>query len=116
YSYGNLLLVNELGKGIHVYDNTDPRNPINKLFVRIPGNHDMAMKAGVLYADNYDDLLALEVTADTVVVLKRIANVMGFTTEFPSQNNVYFECPEEGKGMVVGWEQTEIVRPKCYKP
>jgi len=116
YSYGNLLLVNEVGKGLHVYDNTDPRKPVNKFFVTIPGNHDMAMKDGVLYADNYDDLLALQVSSDTVIILKRLEDVIGFTAEFPSQNNVYFECVEEGKGIVVGWEQTMIEKPKCYKP
>jgi len=116
YSYQNLLLVNEVGKGIHVYDNTNPRKPINKLFVRIPGNQDMAMKNGVLYADNYGDLLALRVLADTVVVLKRVENVMGFNKEFPGANGVYFECVDESKGVVVGWKLTELSQPKCFRP
>jgi hypothetical protein len=29
YTYGNLLLINEVGKGVHVYDNQDPSAPVN---------------------------------------------------------------------------------------
>lgn len=117
YGFGNLLLVNEQGLGVHIYDNTDPKNPVNKLFVRIPGNHDIAMRKGILYADSFSDLLALEINADTAIVLKRIANVMGqFSGEFPQATGVYFECVDESKGLVVGWEQTTLNKPKCYRP
>ncbi len=116
YSYGNLLLVNEVGSGIHVYDNVDPKNPVNKYFVSIPGNNDMAMKAGVLYADSYNDLLTLEVSKDTVILLKRLEDVMGLLAGAPSFSGVYFECVDESKGVVVGWEEAELNKPKCYKP
>lgn len=116
YSYGTLLLVNEVGKGIHIYDNKDPKNPINRLFVRVPGSNDMAMRNGVLYVDNYNDLVALKITDDTVRVVKRIPDVMGFSAEFPNDNNVYFECVDESKGIVVGWERSDIENPKCYRP
>lgn len=117
YGFGNLLLVNEQGKGVHIYDNTDPKNPVNKLYVRIPGNHDIAMRKGILYADSYRDLLAIEISADTAIVLKRIPDVMGqFSGEFPETTGVYFECVDESKGQVVGWEQTTLNKPKCYRP
>lgn len=116
YAYGDLLLVNEPGKGIHVFDNSNPREPQNMLYVSIPGNNDMAMKNGVLYADSYGDLLAMQVSADTAVVLKRVPNVMSFNPEFPTGNQVYFECVDEEKGTVVSWELTELENPKCFKP
>jgi hypothetical protein len=51
YTYGNLLLINEVGKGVHVYDNQDPSAPVNLKFIAIPGNVDVALKDGYLYAD-----------------------------------------------------------------
>ncbi|RED97976.1 hypothetical protein [Marinoscillum furvescens] len=116
YAYQNLLFVNEVGKGVHIFDNTDPKNPTNLRFLSIPGNNDVAIKKGVMYADSYNDLLALEVTQDTVLLLKRIESVMGFSEEYPFENNSYFECVDPEKGKVVGWERTELEKPKCYRP
>lgn len=116
YSYGTLLLVNEIGQGIHVYDNTDPRNPVNLYFVNIPGNNDMAIKSGILYADNFTDLVALQVSLDTVVVTKRLEGMINFQAEFPQQSGVYFECADPDKGIVVGWENATLNNPQCYRP
>lgn len=115
YSYGNLLIVNEVGKGFHILDNSDPRNPQNLYFVLVPGNNDVAIKSGIIYADNFSDLVALEVSADTVVVLKRIKNLIGSSGDYPSQRNVYFECVDNSKGIVVGWESVMLDKPQCYR-
>lgn len=115
YSYQNLLIVNEVGKGIHIYDNSDPANPENLMYLSIPGNHDVAIKNGILYADSFGDLLALEVTEDTVVVLKRLEGLLNFSSDLPPETNVYFECIDDSKGFVIGWTQTELDNPKCYR-
>ncbi|MBU1719890.1 MAG: hypothetical protein KKA07_12560, partial [Bacteroidetes bacterium] len=51
YIYGNMILLNERYKGIHVIDNSNPKSPSVVSFIRIYGNRDMAVKANVLYAD-----------------------------------------------------------------
>lgn len=56
YLYGPFLLVNEQGKGIHVFDNTNPASPRAVGFLNILGNVDMAIRNNVLYADSYSDL------------------------------------------------------------
>jgi hypothetical protein len=61
YVYGDYLLVNEIKQGIHIYDNANPANPIKINFIEIPGNVDMAVRDGILYADNYVDLLAIDI-------------------------------------------------------
>lgn len=114
YSYQNLLLVNEVGRGIHIYDNSDPTNPINMKYVTIPGNQDVAIKNGVLYADSYSDLVAMKVTEDTLQILKTIPGVMPFSSEFPPATQTYFECVDMSKGIVIGWEMTDIDNPKCF--
>src|SRR5438552_14022575 len=49
FSDGNYLYVCERYKGVHVYDNTDPKNPQQKTFISIPGSFDMAVKGNMLY-------------------------------------------------------------------
>src|SRR5688500_16029971 len=36
YVYGQYLFVNEIDKGIHVINNSDPSNPANIAFINIP--------------------------------------------------------------------------------
>src|SRR5687767_5779688 len=48
YLYGSYLFVNEVNEGVHVIDNTNPANPINKAFIKIPGNMDIAVQGNFL--------------------------------------------------------------------
>ncbi|MBK6621716.1 MAG: hypothetical protein IPH04_03955 [Saprospirales bacterium] len=62
YFYNNYVFINELRQGIHVIDNADPKNPVQVAFIGIPGNVDMAVQGNILYADNYIDLLAIDIS------------------------------------------------------
>ena len=62
YVYKNYLLINELREGIHVYDNSDPKNPVYVSFIEIPGNVDMAIYNDHLYADSYVDFLTIDIS------------------------------------------------------
>ncbi len=61
YLIGSYLLVNELHEGIHVIDNSDPAAPKPVAFWSIPGNVDMAVRNHYLYADQYVDLLSIDI-------------------------------------------------------
>jgi len=61
YFYGDYVLINERNEGVHIIDNRDVTNPQNISFLAIPGNVDMAVKDGFLYADNYIDLLTINI-------------------------------------------------------
>lgn len=63
---GNNIYLNENGKGIHIIDNTNPANPINKQFIKIPGNYDLAVKGNTLYADCYTDLIVIDISNPAV--------------------------------------------------
>ncbi|MEQ8473265.1 MAG: hypothetical protein RIC35_18865 [Marinoscillum sp.] len=115
YSYQNLLMVNEAGKGIHIYNNSDPANPVNLSYISIPGNNDVAIKNGILYADSFGDLLALEVTMDTVIIHKRIEGILDYSVDLPPVAGTYFECVDDSKGFVIGWVETELENPKCFR-
>lgn len=114
FSYGDLLLVNDRGQGLHVIDNSDPANPDFLYFISIPGNYDMSLKGDLLYVDNFNDLVTIKITATDIEVVNRVANVIEIDNH-PRQAGVYFECVEPSKGQVVGWEPTIIAKPKCFR-
>ena len=61
YFYNNYLLINELREGIHLIDNSDPKNPSRIAFIEIPGNVDMSIRGTKLIADSYVDLLVIDI-------------------------------------------------------
>ncbi len=75
YVKGNYLFINEIKKGIHIIDNSDPANPKNLSFLKILGNADMAVKGNMLYADSYTDFLVFDLTNPTdPKLIRRIEN------------------------------------------
>ncbi|HBF87289.1 MAG TPA: hypothetical protein DDX39_01510 [Bacteroidales bacterium] len=115
YRYHNFIFINEKGKGIHIIDNTTPSAPLKIAFINIPGNYDMAVSGTVLYADNFTDIIALDLTDPTnITILKRIPNVMSATNSYYPENYTgYFECVDTTQGYVVGWEEAVLIDPKC---
>lgn len=76
YIYKDYLFVNEPTKGIHILDNTNPSNPINLSFIPIEGNVDLAINSDILYADNYVDLLAFDISKiSNIKLVKRVEDV-----------------------------------------
>lgn len=60
--WGNYIFLNEVDKGIHVIDNSNPDKPVNLSFIEIPGNVDMAVRGNKLYADLYDELITIDIS------------------------------------------------------
>jgi len=76
YAMGNYFFVVESYKGIHVINNTDPKNPVIESFITAPGCVDLAIKGTTMYVDNAVDLVAIDISISTqVTVTKRIKNV-----------------------------------------
>lgn len=117
YVYQNFLFINEVGRGVHVIDNADPANPQAQSFISIEGTVDISIKDNVLYADNYADLVALDISnMQNIIVLDRIKNVFDSDKLLPPpQTGTYFECPDKSKGVVIAWEEAELKNPKCYR-
>lgn len=68
---GNFVFLNEVDKGIHVIDFSQPAAPKNIAFIKIPGCVDMAVRGNYLYADCYTDLVTMDITNPRQVVVKR---------------------------------------------
>ncbi len=62
FVYGNYIFLNEIDKGVHVIDNSNPSRPVVKTFIDIPGNLDIAVKGNTLYADLYTDLVVVDIS------------------------------------------------------
>ncbi|HEU4902901.1 MAG TPA: hypothetical protein VFT06_08915, partial [Flavisolibacter sp.] len=74
---GNYLFLNEVNKGIHVIDNSNPAAPKNIAFINIPNNIDLAVKGSYLYADSYSDVAVFDISQPTnIVPVKFLNNVI----------------------------------------
>lgn len=108
YVYGDILLINEKSKGIHVVDNRVKESPVRKKFIEIPGNIDLAVKDGYLYVDSFTDLVVLDI--------RDIDNIRKVSTKndlFPydylhtlSEEDLDKDrCyPNDSRGVVVGYK------------
>ncbi len=112
------IFVGDVNLGIHVIDNSDPRHPYKLAFIQIYGNHDIAVKEQVLYADNMEDLVAIDISdMQNPTLVKRVESVYKLPNQHYPENlpfQTYFECPDPSKGFIVGWIPDEIENPKCY--
>ncbi len=72
FLYGNYIFVNELNKGVHIIDNSNPKSPVNLSFIAIPGNIDIAVKDNTLYADLFSDLVCIDINDPANAVLRKV--------------------------------------------
>ncbi|HEV7350038.1 hypothetical protein [Telluribacter sp.] len=116
YLLGSFLFINEMGAGVHIINNSDPKNPENLAFVSIPANYDIAVKGNWLYADNGTDLVVFDISNPREVRLARRIEKAIPLNKYPPFQNTYFECVDDTKGVVVSWEKVTVsARPSCYR-
>jgi len=102
YMYGDYLFINEPGKGIHVIDNHDKKNPVNVQFVNLPGNYDIAASNGFLYADSFMDLVVLDISdINNISVKNRAEDIF--------ENSLSTSVYNREKGVIVDWEEVEKI-------
>ena len=115
----DLVFLNEIQEGIHIIDNSNPSNPTPLGFLKIQGNTDVAIRDGILYANQYSDMLAIDFT--DLQNPNLISRSEGFLANLEEQQSVppgsdnYFECVDESKGRIISWFLTTLESPKCYK-
>lgn len=91
----NYVLVSEVNKGIHIYDNTDMNNPQRMSFIQLPFLRDFYVKGDYLYVANVYDLLKINISDVYNPVLVNRAE------------NVFWEPLENDKGQqLLGFKYT----------
>ena len=59
---GSYIFLNEVDKGVHIIDYSNPSSPKNIAFIAIPGNEDIAVQGNYLFADEYSDLVTFDIS------------------------------------------------------
>lgn len=112
YRKGDFLFINEINKGVHVYNNSNPSSPMKVSFLEIFKNTEMAIYDDVLYVNSYTDLLMLNISnPNSIVEAGRLKDVFtidlldvqdGFNMDYLFEN---FNPNEE---VVLGWNVEEV--------
>lgn len=93
----DFLLIGEENKGIHVVDNSDPKNPTQVNFINIHGNKEFYVEGNSLYAESLVD-----------VVKYNIQDIQNITVDSRAQNVFEFNGIDANGNTIVGFE-TELV-------
>ena len=107
YIKDHLLFINELYKGVHVYDNSNPSNPIALGFITVPGNVDISVDGNIMYADNAVDLVAFSFNSNGIQVLDRNRDVFPELSPPDLPGYIPFEFTKEERPentVIVRWE------------
>lgn len=118
YLKDNILFVNEVAKGVHVFDNSDPSNPVPLAFLNAPGNYDIAANCDKLYLDSSTDLLVFDISnPEAIRFEERVENALphiiyfrgysanpdlGVVTEWtPDLKTVPYECDGDMSDVII---------------
>lgn len=117
YAYGDYIFQNDMGAGVHIINNTNKNNPAKTGFLAIPYNYEIAIKDSFLYANNLTDLIVIDIRDPfNPKLINRINSVFpNYSSKYPTETNVYFECADTTKGAVVGWKKQSVINQTCYR-
>lgn len=121
YVYKDYLFINEDRQGIHIFDNKNPSEPVSIGFMNIPGNVNMAVRNDILYADNYIDLVSIDISDPTQPkYLDRTENVFfdyGFYAEYgylisyePTEKTIEVPCGNPNSGREFFWYKSDVAQ------
>ena len=71
---GNFIFLNDIDRGIHLIDNSNPAQPKAVAFIQIPGCVDLAVNGNYLYADCYTDMVTIDITDPLNISVKQYLN------------------------------------------
>lgn len=106
YVYESAVFLNKKNAGIHVLDNSDPTDPKNIAFIEIPGNTELSIRDGFLYADSYVDLVTINVNdPQNIQEVNRQESVFPYDEYQNIPDGVYFsQSVDRSRGVVVSYE------------
>lgn len=102
---GNFIFLNEIDKGVHIIDNTNPSAPVNRYFIAIPGNLDLAVKGNILYADLYRDLVTIDISNPAAIQVKKISENV-----FPARTYINGFAADPSR-IIVDWIRKDTTVP-----
>ncbi len=117
YAYGSYAFQVDQYTGIHIIANAGTATAAKIAFLQVPLCTEIAIRNNYLYTNHNSDLVVFDLSNPAAPKLvKRLDNAFPVVAqEFPPLSNVYFECPDPAKGVVVGWEQKPVDKPNCRR-
>jgi len=110
----HMLYQVETGAGIHAIDITNPDAPRKVAFVEIPGCQELSVQNNLLYANNHNDLVVVDITNLTSVSeVGRVPSAFNIIANRPPGSG-WAECIDPAKGTVVTWDRGTLHHPTCY--
>jgi len=110
------IYVIERSRGIHIINNENPANPQHIKFINLQGCSDVAIKGNILYADNFKDLVSIDIADfDNIQLVNRLENLYPVLLDYPDGYSGFFECVDPSKGDVLTWTLDTLSFPKCNR-
>ena len=114
YVKSDTLYQVEVGKGIHVISLAQPDVPQKIAFIEVSGCQEMAIMDNILYTNNLNDLVVVNIqNIANVVEVDRITNTFHLVDADRPPGTGWFECVDPSRGDVVGWEMKTLNYPQC---
>lgn len=106
YAYQDYIFINDLYRGIHVIDNSNPSSPEKIRFINIPGNVDLSIKDNFLYADCLRDLVVMDISdIHNIRPVARLEGVLQDNTPWPIEADlVDYENIDYQNEVIIGWD------------
>ena len=120
YTVGNLLFQVEQDSGIHIINYANPASPQKLGFIKSYLCKELSVKNGFIYTNNFSDLVVIDInTPNNIREISRTPGVFpDLALQYPSKagfGQIYFECADPKKGVVIGWKKQTIYNPKCFR-
>lgn len=104
YIKDDLMFINDVNKGFHVYDYSDPKNPVGLQFIKVPGATDLAIIDDIIYINQAVDLVTLtyNFTTKKISITNRNKNV------FPQKKspNGFSGNPDKNE-IIIDWNEVK---------
>lgn len=92
YSYKELVFINDVNRGIHVIDNSDPSAPEKISYIHIPQNTDLSVKDDKLFANSGKDLVVFDISnPQNIQQHNRLENVFEYYQPFSPMGAAYVD-------------------------
>jgi hypothetical protein len=113
YAYKNMILVNDLERGIHIINNSDPKNPKKVAFIKVIANSDMEVRGDYLYVDSLMDLVVFDISdINNIKEVSRLKDVFPVYIPVPFMEDLIVEYGDQGynaspDNIIIGWDITK---------
>lgn len=116
YIKDSILYQVEQGRGIHAINVAKKDAPVKIGFLEVVGAQEMAIIGNVLYTNNLNDLVAINIAdISAPKVADRISGAFHIFDAVYPPGSGWYECIDSRKGKVVGWEIKSLTRPQCNR-